>query len=716
MLTAQVSANFPQMAGIVLNGGFDLPTQVAQLIDGLGTTMPIVATSLDTSETTRALTSVRGRLQKDSPRKVATALALFDERVDGDLLLDRLEVARTTAVTPLMFEHQLIDMAVADRRHIVLPEGDDDRILQAADIVLRRRIADLTILGEARDVQRRAALLGVDISGAAVLSPTDPELRGRFAAAYHERRKHKGIDLERARDIVIDVSYFGTMMVELGLADGMVSGAAHTTAHTIRPALEVVRTAPDVSVVSSVFFMCLRDQVLVYGDCAVNPDPTAAQLADIALASARTAAAFGVEPRVAMLSYSTGASGAGSDVDKVIEATAMVRERAPSLLVEGPIQYDAAIDAAVARTKLPGSQVAGRATVFVFPDLNTGNNTYKAVQRSAGALAVGPILQGLRKPVNDLSRGALVRDIVNTIAITAIQAQTVGADPDELLRPGGERRVLVAEVQPGRRRRPGSRPPRGRSSGSVSRPGASSTSPATTSTSTSGPSPTTRRPCGRRWTRSRRTVRRSTPPASWRWVIASCTAASGSPSRRSSTTRSWRRSSRLVPLAPLHNPANLEGIAVARKLFPDLPQVAVFDTAYHQTMPPVAYTYAVPLAWRDEHAIRRYGFHGTSHAYVARAAARCARAARPEDVNVIVLHLGNGASATAVRGGVSVDTSMGLTPLEGLVMGTRSGDLDPAIHMYLHRSLGWSLEDIDDAPSTGRRASRGWPVRTTSAR
>jgi phosphate acetyltransferase len=425
VLTAHVSANFPQMSGIVLNGGFELPPQVTRLIAGLGTTMPILATAMDTSETTRALTSVRGRLDKGSPRKVASALALFESRVDRDVLLDRLSVARTRAVTPLMFEHQLIDRAVSDRRHIVLPEGDDDRILQAADIVLRRRIADLTTLGEPRDVPARAARLGVDVSGATVLSPHDPELRGRFAAAYHERRKHKGIDLERARDIVIDGSYFGTMMVELGLADGMVSGAAHTTAHTIRPALEIVRTVPDASVVSSVFFMCLRDQVLVYGDCAVNPDPTAAQLADIALQSARTAVAFGVEPRVAMLSYSTGASGAGSDVDKVIEATAMVRERAPDLLVEGPIQYDAAIDAAVARTKLPHSQVAGRATVFVFPDLNTGNNTYKAVQRSAGALAVGPILQGLRKPVNDLSRGALVRDIVNTIAITAIQAQSL---------------------------------------------------------------------------------------------------------------------------------------------------------------------------------------------------------------------------------------------------------------------------------------------------
>jgi len=423
VLTAQVSATFPQMSGIVLTGGFQMPGQVTRLLDGIRSAMPIVATDLDTIEATQALINLRGRLHKGSPRKVATALALFAERVDGDQLLDRLSVARTTAVTPLMFEHQLIDRAVGDRRHIVLPEGDDDRILQAADMVLRRKVADLTILGDAREVAARAAVLGVDLATAQVLSPTDPELRDLFAEEYYRRRKHKGIDLERAHELVVDVSYFGTMMVELGLADGMVSGAAHTTAHTIRPALEIVRTVPDVSVVSSVFFMCLRDQVLVYGDCAVNPDPTAEQLADIAVASARTAAAFGIEPRVAMLSYSTGVSGAGSDVDKVAAATAAVRERAPDLLVEGPIQYDAAIDAAVAHTKLPDSAVAGRATVFIFPDLNTGNNTYKAVQRSADALAVGPILQGLRKPVNDLSRGATVRDIVNTIAITAIQAQ-----------------------------------------------------------------------------------------------------------------------------------------------------------------------------------------------------------------------------------------------------------------------------------------------------
>jgi phosphate acetyltransferase len=231
---------------------------------------------------------------------------------------------------------------------------------------------------------------------------------------------------EHAADVVVDPSYFGTMMVLDGLADGMVSGAIHTTAHTIRPALEVVRTTPGVDIVSSVFLMCLPDRVLVYGDCAVNPDPTAAQLADIAISSAATARQFGIEPRVAMLSYSTGGSGGGVDVDKVREATALVRERAPELSVDGPIQYDAAVDAAVAATKTKDSPVAGRATVLVFPDLNTGNNTYKAVQRSAGAVAVGPILQGLRKPVNDLSRGALVQDIVNTVAITAIQAEAGG--------------------------------------------------------------------------------------------------------------------------------------------------------------------------------------------------------------------------------------------------------------------------------------------------
>ncbi|MFF0341464.1 phosphate acetyltransferase [Kribbella sp. NPDC004875] len=423
VLMAHASRTFPQIAAIVLNGGFELPPQVQRLIEGLGATLPIIETSLGTQATSAKLTAVRGRLTKDAPRKIDTALALFDQYVDGQALLDQLALARSSAVTPLMFEHQLVDRAVSDRRHIVLPEGEEERILRAADVLLRRGVADLTLLGDATTISAKAASLGVDVAAARVVHPESSELTEQFAAEYHRLRQHRGVDLDRARELVRDVSYFGTMMVQLGLADGMVSGAVHTTAHTIRPALEVVKTVPDLSVVSSVFFMCLQNQVLVYGDCAVNPDPTAEQLADIAISSAATAVAFGVEPRVAMLSYSTGSSGTGTDVEKVSKATTIVRDRAPRLPVEGPIQYDAAIDAAVARTKLPGSPVAGRATVFVFPDLNTGNNTYKAVQRSANAVAVGPVLQGLRKPVNDLSRGATVRDIVNTVAITAIQAQ-----------------------------------------------------------------------------------------------------------------------------------------------------------------------------------------------------------------------------------------------------------------------------------------------------
>ncbi|TCO17300.1 phosphate acetyltransferase [Kribbella steppae] len=423
VVMAHASLNFPQISTVILNGGFTLPPQIQRLIDGLGVTLPILETTLDTQSASTALTAVRGRLTKESPRKIDAALALFDRHVDSGALLDQLAVSRSSAVTPLMFEHQLIDEAVAHRKHIVLPEGDEERILRAADVLLRRGVADLTLLGNPVAISAKAASLGVDLAAARVVDPENDELGDELAAELHRLRQHRGVDLDRARELVRDVSYFGTMMVQLGLADGMVSGAVHTTAHTIRPALEVVKTLPGVSVVSSVFFMCLQNQVLVYGDCAVNPDPTAEQLADIAISSAATAVAFGVEPRVAMLSYSTGTSGSGTDVEKVSKATAIIRERAPELPVEGPIQYDAAIDEAVARTKLPGSTVAGRATVFVFPDLNTGNNTYKAVQRSANAVAVGPVLQGLRKPVNDLSRGATVRDIINTVAITAVQAQ-----------------------------------------------------------------------------------------------------------------------------------------------------------------------------------------------------------------------------------------------------------------------------------------------------
>jgi phosphate acetyltransferase len=423
VLAAHASGALPAPAGIVLTGGLRPPLSVLRLIESLPTIPPVVLTSHDTYETATLTGSLLGRITAGARRKIDTALGLFEEHVPGEELLDRVAVARSPVVTPLMFEYELLDRARADRRHIVLPEGDDERVLLAADTLLRRGVVDLTLLGDAEELRATAGRLSLDLSGAQVLDPREPELRERLAVEYATRRAHKGVTVDQARDVVADVSYVGTLMVALGMADGMVSGATHTTAQTIRPSLELVKTRPDVSLVSSVFFMCLRDRVLVYGDCAVNVHPTAEQLAEIAISSARTARQFGVDPRVAMLSYSTGASGSGEEVDRVRAATELVHERAPELSVEGPIQYDAAVDASVARAKLPGSEVAGRATVFVFPDLNTGNNTYKAVQRSAGAVAVGPVLQGLNRPVNDLSRGATVQDIVTTVAITAIQAQ-----------------------------------------------------------------------------------------------------------------------------------------------------------------------------------------------------------------------------------------------------------------------------------------------------
>ncbi|MCH8612522.1 phosphate acetyltransferase [Arsenicicoccus dermatophilus] len=422
VLLAHQSSTFPSIAGVMLNGGFELPDQVRRLIDGLGTTLPIIATRGGTHDTVMALSGVRGRMTPTATRKIHEAVSLFAEHVDDESLLAHLAEPHPSIMTPLMFEHRLLEQAKAADRHIVLPEGTDDRILRAAEILVRRRTCRITLLGTAEELEARAREIGVDLAGVQMIDPCDPEHVERFAARYAELRAHKGMTLERAREVVVDPSYFGTMMVLLDEADGMVSGAVNTTAHTIRPALEVVKTNPGVSVVSSSFLMCLRDHVTVYGDCAVNPDPNAEQLADIAISSAQTAAAFGIEPRVAMLSYSTGTSGSGADVDKVREATEIVRRRAPELAVEGPIQFDAAVDPAVGQKKAPGSPVAGQATVLIFPDLNTGNNTYKAVQRTAGAVAVGPVLQGLRKPVNDLSRGATLRDIVNTVAITAIQS------------------------------------------------------------------------------------------------------------------------------------------------------------------------------------------------------------------------------------------------------------------------------------------------------
>ncbi|AHF02741.1 phosphate acetyltransferase [Marichromatium purpuratum 984] len=424
-LAADASAAFPRVAGLLLTGGIEPSDKVRQLIEGLRRTkVAILQVPTDTFTTAMNLHGIESTILPGDARKIAAALGLFEAHVDVDDLRTRLTGRRSERVTPLMFEYELIQRAKARRQRIVLPEGNDERVLRAAEILLLRQVADLTLLGNPDEIHRTIGELGLKLEGVRILDPATAPERERYAKAYYELRRHKGISEQMALDVLEDVSYFGTMMVHVGDADGMVSGAVHTTQHTIRPAFETVKTKPGVELVSSVFFMCLPDRVLVYGDCAVNPNPTSEQLAEIAVTSAETAAAFGLEPRVAMLSYSSGSSGKGEDVERVREAARLARERRPDLKIEGPIQYDAAVDVNVARSKMPDSEVAGHATVLVFPDLNTGNNTYKAVQRSAGAVAIGPVLQGLNKPVNDLSRGCTVTDIINTVAITAIQAQT----------------------------------------------------------------------------------------------------------------------------------------------------------------------------------------------------------------------------------------------------------------------------------------------------
>ncbi len=423
-LVANSSNSYPRIAGMVLTGNLKPAASVRRLLEGLRfSPMPVLSVATDTFTTAVNVNSIKPVLTFENKRKIAAALGIMEASVDAAGLLKSAALTPSGRITPLMFQHELIRRAKQHRKHIVLPEGLEDRILKAAEVILLRDVCDITLLGDPQEVRQKASALGLALDRVQVIDPRDSELLPGFADSYYELRKHKGISQQMARDTMVDVSYFGTMMVHKGLADGMVSGAIHTTAHTIRPALEFVKTKPGISIVSSVFFMCLADRVLVYGDCAIVPEPDAAQLADIAISSATTAAAFGVEPRIAMLSYSTGASGAGPDVERVRDATRVVRERHPELKIEGPIQYDAAVDATVAKVKMPDSEVAGHATVFIFPDLSAGNNAYKAVQRSANAVAIGPVLQGLRKPVNDLSRGALVTDIVNTIAITAIQAQ-----------------------------------------------------------------------------------------------------------------------------------------------------------------------------------------------------------------------------------------------------------------------------------------------------
>ncbi|MFF5481548.1 phosphate acetyltransferase [Streptomyces sp. NPDC012935] len=425
------SAGTPPIAGLLLTLDERPSDEILTLAARLAPGTPVLSVPGYSFPTAEQLFSLEGKLNAATPRKAETALGLFERYVETGDLLKRVSAPSSDRLTPMMFEHKLLEQARSDMRRIVLPEGTEPRVLHAAEVLLRRNVCDLTLLGPVDRIRKQAADLGIDLGDTQLIDPATSELRDTFAEKYAALRAHKGVTVELAYDVVSDMNYFGTLMVQEGLADGMVSGSVHSTAATIRPAFEIIKTNPDTDIVSSVFFMCLADRVLVYGDCAVNPDPNAEQLADIAIQSAATAQRFGVEPRIAMLSYSTGTSGSGADVDKVREATELVRERRPDLKIEGPIQYDAAVEPSVAATKLPGSEVAGQASVLIFPDLNTGNNTYKAVQRSAGAIAVGPVLQGLRKPVNDLSRGALVQDIVNTVAITAIQAQTPALSPNE---------------------------------------------------------------------------------------------------------------------------------------------------------------------------------------------------------------------------------------------------------------------------------------------
>ena len=371
---------------------------------------------------------IHATISPDNDRKITQAIAVFEKNVDVEELGERIIATRTSIVTPKMFEYDLLQRAKANKRHIVLPEGEEERILKAAETLLRREVVDITLLGNEEVIRDKIVQLGLRMNAVSIVDPVTSKVFDDYAQTYYELRKHKGITMDNAGDVMSDVLFFGAMMVYKGHADGMVSGAVHSTAATVRPAFEFIKTKAGFSIVSSVFFMCLPDRVLVYGDCAVNPNPSAKELAEIALSSAQTAKTFGIDPVVAMLSYSTGESGRGEDVDRVREATKIAMEVAkesfPGLKIEGPIQYDAAVDPGVAKTKMPKSEVAGKATVFIFPDLNTGNNTYKAVQRSAGAVAVGPVLQGLKYPVNDLSRGCTVPDIINTVAITAIQAQS----------------------------------------------------------------------------------------------------------------------------------------------------------------------------------------------------------------------------------------------------------------------------------------------------
>ena len=428
-LASAISRTMPYISGMILTGGFKPEGKVKEMIEGFGKIVPILSVPYGTYQTTRKINQVPSGISPRDERKIAQAMGLFEDNVDSEELAGKMIQAGPNAVSPKMFQYTLIERARENRQRIVLPEGEEERILLATENILTRKIADITLLGDRDRIKAKITRLGLNMEGVTIIDPLESPFFKDYVRTFYELRKHKDVTEDVARDTMSDNTYFGTMMVYKGDADGMVSGAIHTTGNTIRPALQFIKTRPDCSIVSSVFFMCLQGRVLVYGDCAINTDPDAEQLAEIALSSAQTARTFGIEPLVAMLSYSSGKSGRGEDVDKVRQATKIARKIAeeldPDLRIEGPIQYDAAVDPGVARTKMPESEVAGRATVFIFPDLDTGNITYKAVQRSSAAIAIGPVLQGLNKPVNDLSRGCTIPDIINTVAITAVQAQAV---------------------------------------------------------------------------------------------------------------------------------------------------------------------------------------------------------------------------------------------------------------------------------------------------
>lgn len=424
-LQANISTNYPNLSGIVLTGGLIPEESIIKLIEGLSDIIPILSVAGGTFSVTNKIGTIRPRIYADNTEKIITSIQEFEKYVPTKELSERLITFKAKGITPRMFQYNLLQKAKSTKKHIVLPEGLDERILLATKKLIDADAVSITLLGNREQIKAKITELDIDLdlNTIDIIDPTTSNRFIEYATTLFELRKHKNVNLAMAKDLMEDVSYYGTMMVYKGHADGMVSGAVHTTQHTIRPALQFIKTRPDVSIVSSIFFMCLPNRVTVFGDCAINPNPTAEQLSEIAISSAATSAAFGIEPKIAMLSYSSGASGVGEDVDRVRKATEIIKEKRPDLKVEGPIQYDAAVDAKVGLSKLPDSEVAGQASVFIFPDLNTGNNTYKAVQRETGALAIGPMLQGLNKPVNDLSRGCTVDDIFNTVIITAIQAQ-----------------------------------------------------------------------------------------------------------------------------------------------------------------------------------------------------------------------------------------------------------------------------------------------------